>query len=216
MHMGLLINDKYSVKSLRYNLGNYEIPEEYLKGTAIDVGCNNGSFLHKYKNKFTCIHAYEPNKFLFDLLKNNYKQDGNITIFNEAVYSIPNNITRLIKHKYTDDNGSFTTSKDIKINEWDKNEIICEALTVDLKTILERVGNIINVLKIDCENSEYSFLMEKDLSNINLIAIEIHHQLGEDKFVELFNFISKTHHAQSKPYLSGVNQEFIFINKTNK
>lgn len=213
MHMELLKNNKYKLNDLRYNFGYYDIPNSFLKGVAVDIGSNNGSFLEKYKNNFVSIHAYEPNIFLVNLLKNKYNDQSNIKIFNEAVDKNCNNIVKLIKHKHTNDDGSFAILNSYEINEWDENEIICECRTVDFNKIVQRAGGFINVLKIDCETSEYNLLMNNDLSNIELIIIEIHHQLGEKRYYELINFISQTHNVEKKQYQIGCNHEFTFINK---
>lgn len=206
-------NNKYIVDELRYNLGYYNISDIFYGGIAIDIGSNNGCFLEKYKDKFQNIHAYEPNIFLYNLLNNKYKNQNNIKIFNEAVDKTSDNFVKLVKHKYTDDNGSFAILNSYEVNEWDENEIICECKTVNFDKILERAGGSINVLKVDCENSEYNFLFNKNLSSVKLITIEIHHQLGEEKYHKLINHISLTHFSENIDYEKGCNQEFTFINK---
>jgi len=213
--MKLFSNKIYEVKNLRYNLGNYVIPNKYLTGIAIDIGSNNGCFIEKYIENFSSIHSYEPNIFLFKLLQKKFKNSFNVKIYNEAVDSDCDKIVKLVKHKYTDDNGSFAIFKDHLKNEWNDQEIICESRTVNLEKIIERTNGSIDLLKIDCENSEYDLLINKNLSTIKCIVIEIHHQMGKKKYEELINYISKTHVSQIQEYQDGHNKEFCFINKNN-
>lgn len=42
---------------------------------------------------------------------------------------------------------------------------------------------------MDCETSEYNFLMDKDLSNIKYLAVEIHWQIGRNNWYKLINHI---------------------------
>ena len=94
------------MEQLRYNYGNYTIPADVHGGIAVDIGCNNGTFLLKNKNIFSKIHAYEPNKGLFDLLQKVHNEQ-HITIFNNALDSVDGNIVNLAKYTFNDDDGSY-------------------------------------------------------------------------------------------------------------
>jgi hypothetical protein len=66
-------------------------------------------------------------------------------------------------------------------------------------------------MKIDCENSEYHLLMNKDLSKIKYIGMELHGQMGETNFYQLVNHILK--YFKSNNYLGypyGYNIEVFF------
>jgi len=43
---------------------------------------------------------------------------------------------------------------------------------------------------MDCETSEYNILINKDLSNIEFLSIEIHWQLGKERWDELLKHIN--------------------------
>lgn len=48
--MELKKNIKYVVNNLRYNYGNYSIPEDIRNGIAVDIGSNNGCFIDHNKD----------------------------------------------------------------------------------------------------------------------------------------------------------------------
>jgi hypothetical protein len=71
---------------------------------------------------------------------------------------------------------------------------------------------MIDYIKIDCETSEYSFLMNKNLSKLRYIGVELHHHIGLDRYNELLNWIKKTHdliHGDDT-YMFGYNKEVLF------
>jgi FkbM family methyltransferase len=206
--MELEKNNKFIVNNLKYNLGNYLVPEDAANGIAVDVGANNGCFIERYKNFFSKIYAYEANFFLCEKLNEKFKNINNVFILNNAVSNEDNKILRLLAHKYSDDNGSSAIEKNIKHKDWE--EFICEVNSVSLESIVKKYG-FIDYMKIDCETSEYEFLFNKDLRNIKYISLELHDQLGIDRYTELYNWITKTHTAnQSVNYIYGHHQEILF------
>jgi len=75
---------------------------------------------------------------------------------------------------------------------------------------------------MDCETSEYNFLMNKDLSNIKYMAIEIHWQMGEKNWYKLIHYIlnyfnhktpSNNPTGSSLSYSVGRNKELFFESK---
>jgi len=206
--MELEKNNKFIVNNLKHNLGNYIVPENCINGIAVDVGANNGCFINDYKDFFSKIYAYEANFYLVKKLNEVYKNFKNIEIFNNAVSDSDDKILKLLAHKYTDDNGSYCIKKNIQHQDWD--EFVCEVNSISLETILKKHGNI-DYMKIDCETSEYEFLLNKNLSSIKYIALELHNQLGIEKYVELYNWICRTHSPNQKlNYIFGQHQEILF------
>jgi len=209
--MELKKNNKFIIKNLKNNLGQYVIPDETKNGVAIDIGCNNGCFIEKNKNFFSEIHAYEANIFLVEKLKQIFNQEK-IKIYHNAVSYADNLILKLLAHKYSADNGSSCIQKELNDKHWE--EFICEAPSICLESILKRCNNSIDYAKIDCETSEYEFLINKKLDNIKFIGLELHSQLGEKKYTELYNFISETHIPNQKlNYRHDSHQEILFIKK---
>lgn len=202
----------YKPEILRENFGNYIVPPETIGTIAIDIGCNNGGFLKKYINHFSEIHAYEPNTYLFNLLKEKYKKNNHVHLYNEALYHSPKHILSLVKYNHNDEDGSFACFTENTQEYWKLTNKICEVTTVDIETIIGRCSSKnIGYLKIDCETGEYDGLNKKDLSPFNYIGIELHCQLSQEKYTELYDYISITHNCGTPcNRIVGLNQELLF------
>jgi FkbM family methyltransferase len=187
------------------------VPEEVKNGICVDIGANVGNFFKKYKNYFSLIHFYEPYKECFDIC--NQEEHTNILGFNEAVID-KIGFVELVSH-INNESGSNAIKGDNINEEWTSTIVQDKVKSVDLETVLSRVGGKINYLKCDAETSEYSIFLNKELKNIEYIALEIHHQMGQIKYDELLNFISQTHELYSgdKTYLAGSNKELLFKRK---
>ena len=174
------------------NLGNYVVPMETENGICVDVGCNLGDFTAKHANHFQKIYFVEPQINLFVNLKKRFSNDENIIGLNNAVWSDSGLKVNLVSHP-NDDCGSVAVNGDFINSDWTKN-IVNEAITISLEDLLNNIPyKIIDYLKIDCETSEYPFIFGKDISMFKYIGIEIHAQLGEIRYVDLLQWIKKTH-----------------------
>jgi FkbM family methyltransferase len=193
------------------NLGNYEVPVN-INGICVDIGSNVGNFIKKYHNRFDKIYSYEPNVILYEKLK--LINLDNLIIYNEAVSDICG-ITEIVLHTNNESGSSAikeTIEKVIQLKDDWSNNTINKVSSVDLETVLKRIGDKnIDYLKMDCENSEYLILNKKDLTKIKYIGIEIHNQMGRDKWEELQNWVSITHNGF--PNYSGDHKEVLLINK---
>jgi FkbM family methyltransferase len=141
----------------------------------VDIGANIGFFslyCHlKFKNPQ--IYAFEPVRRNYNKLVVNIGDltPNPIRIFNKGVYSEQGFITLKLNN-----NLEVSTSASIFDNSLGMDEEKVE--TVTLKQILSE-HNIprIDLLKLDCEGSEYPILYKSDnelFSSINTIAIETH------------------------------------------
>jgi hypothetical protein len=197
--------------SLDSHLGNYIIPNKCEKKILVDIGANTGNFTVSQINNFEVIHFYEPYLPCFEIVKQRVSDNENVIGFNEAVYSKDGVELSMMAHD-NHDAGSNGLKTDSLNGDW--VEEICKVTTVSLDTILSRVGGRINYLKIDCETSEYYFFMDKNLNDIDYIAIELHWQMGKEKYEKLISFIKETHNCNSNLiWENGVNKEVLFINK---
>jgi hypothetical protein len=98
----------------------------------------------------------------------------------------------MVSHSNTD-LGSVGVKSNLINKDW-TNNIVNKVKSISLEEIYGIVNNqIIDYMKIDCETSEYSFLLNKDLSKLKYIGIELHHHIGFNKYDELLNWIKKTH-----------------------
>ena len=195
------------------NIGNYVVPED-ANGICIDIGSNVGNFFKLYHNKFDKIYAYEPNIILYEKIK--LLNIKNVELFNEAVSNICGK-TEIILHTNSESGSSAikeTIDNVILLkNHW-SNNVINEVPTVDLETVIKRTNSEkIDYLKMDCENSEYLILFKKDLKNIKYIGIEIHSQMGKEKWDELKDWVSLTHNGF--PEFDDNHKEVLLINKNH-
>ncbi len=189
---------------MRYNLGSYIVPEECFGGTLVDIGMNNGCFTRQYKDSFSKIHGYEANPRLVEKLR----EEFDIDIFNEIVWSENDLIKTLAMYEHNDEDGSFGVVREN--SPWKQERALFDVKTVSLERILERAGPI-DYLKMDCESSEYEILKDKDLTKIRFLGLEIHNQMGKEKYEELYNFICKTHKPnQICNFRDGYHQEILF------
>lgn len=153
------------------HIGNYFVPLNTKNGICVDIGGNTGQFSLKYKDFFKQIHIYEPQQECYEIIKQNIKDYDNIKLYDEAVYHTSKLLINLVSHT-NHDSGSVAIMDDIiTVKEWTSNIVDSNCKTISLEAIIERTGGYIDYIKIDCENSEYYLLMNKDLSNIKYIGI---------------------------------------------
>lgn len=174
------------------NLGNYNVPEEVINGLCFDIGSNFGDFTNKYVDFFSKIYFFEPQLTLFNKIVERFAKYDHVKGFNKAVWHTSNIDLEMVAHTNTD-LGSVGVNSELLNDDWTDNKIN-NVKSISIEEIYNMVDNqIIDYMKIDCETSEYSFLINKDLSKIKFIGIELHHHIGEEKYNELLNWIKKTH-----------------------
>ena len=195
-----------------FNLGHYKVPQSTRGGLCLDVGCNLGDFTYKYRNHFARIIYIEAQTKLFENLVNRFKDYPSITGMNKAAWSESGLTLDLIEH-HKRDHGSVAVKSENLNDEWLEDEVVNQCETVSIE---EFADLNISYLKMDCETSEYEFLLGKDLSNIDHIGIEMQHQLGPEKYYELYHWILKTHDlgGGNPSYIKGMNREAYFKRKT--
>ena len=193
------------------NLGNYIVPDDARNGVCLEIGSNVGNFFTKYKNFFKLIHYYEPVSDTFEISKSKSCLSNNIVGFNEAAFSSTGESIEMVTH-FNNESGSCSI-RDGK-QDWTSN-VISVVNSVSIETCIDRMSQqshtpTIDYLKMDCECCEYYFLMNKDLSNIKYIGMEIHGQLGEKNWYDLLNHISKTHSISGNTQYRSDNNSEIF------
>jgi len=163
---------------------------------AVDVGANIGGFACSFNSLFDKIVCIEPNADSVECLNYNLNKLG---ITNVAVHTLAASDERGKKIKlFKIDQGEDTHSGNCG-TEWDKVSSCKileeeEVVTTDLDEVFSLCGeSFIDYLKIDCEGSEYNFLINKDLSNIQFIIGEYHPGIVGDKLENLWKHIRKTH-----------------------
>ena len=181
---------------------------------AVDIGCNSGNFIKKYHTNFNKIHFYEINEKLYNYVKNKYGND-NIIGFNEAVSKESGKELEIMIHRSLDAGSTAINNDNIIIQEW--TDKVKKIKSINLETVIQRAGGYIDYLKMDCETSEYDILMNKDLSKIGFLAIEIHWQLGKENWDNLIKYLLQYFKMYSGPGIDWPqkrNKEFHFISRT--
>lgn len=200
------------------NLGKYIVPEETRNGICVDIGANVGNFFKKYKDFFSLIHFYEPYKECYDICTQ--EKFLNIKGFNEAV-SDKEGFVSLLQHM-NGESGSNTIKNENSLifPGWKENQKIIQEMipSISLETVLNRVGGKIDYLKCDAENSEYFIFLNKNLNNILYIGMEIHCQMGKERYNQLLKHMLKTHEIISGnfDYNPHQNREILLKNKNEK
>ena len=168
---------------------NYYIPENIENDICVDIGGNVGAFSMVHSKDFKRIIAFEPATYSFGEYQKNMKKNNitNVEVIQLAVADTSGKILHLKPWLFGNQSGNAST---IDSEQWD-DSIYEEVKSISLEDIFDNYNiSRINYLKVDCEGSEYDFLINKDLSNIDYISLEIHHQLKE-KAQELFEYLQK-------------------------
>jgi FkbM family methyltransferase len=144
--------------------------------TIIDIGANVGYFSLSIFARFpkASVYSFEPHPYCFKVLSD-YKEtfaNYNFNIFEQAVSNADDKITLFIT-----DHEEFTTTSSI----FDNNNKATKKISVDaIKLeyfILQQKLEEIDLLKLDCEGSEYAILYnlpKEFFSKITAFSIETH------------------------------------------
>lgn len=148
----------------------YQLPERMVGWKVIDAGAHIGSTAILMAEKGAIVHAYEPNKENYKLLKENTK-GYKIKCYREAIGK--EGKRTLYHHK---DHASHSLKKI-------KNTGSEEVRVVSLKTAYRRLGRC-DLLKLDCEGCEFEIINEIQKLPIARLVGEVHCSPG--KVVEKF------------------------------
>lgn len=129
--INLWLDDEYGLKSLGGRVR-----------TIVDVGANIGLFSLIARHHFpgARIHAYEPNPAILEYTAANMAA-ADVTLFREGVSSKPG----------LGSPRNLGTSRLNKIVVGDEGEIPVCSMT----TVAERLGETVDLLKLDCEGAEW-------------------------------------------------------------
>lgn len=203
------LNDK-----IRYVKGTYPIPDGISKNVAVDIGCNLGSFPIVYSDTFKDIFCFEASYECFHQASFNLRNHDvrNAYIFNLAAYSESGKLIKIKQHE-NQDNGSNSI---IEHHDWNTG-VYHNVMSISLEDIF-KLCNVekINFLKVDCEGSEYELLMNKDVSSIDSMIVEIHNHRVE-KAYELIEYLKRFFNVVGEhpdPIIEGCRHDmYTFVNK---
>jgi len=153
--INILLDDEYGLSKIK----NAPL-------TIVDIGANIGLSSLYARSLFSnaVIHSYEPNPDVIEFTRKNLLQ-SNVLVFQEGV-SNTSCLAEIILDK---------ESRQARVAACESGNI----KLVSFRTVLERIGGHIDLLKIDCEGSEWEILSNaEDFKNVKLIRMEYHFVKG--------------------------------------
>ncbi len=165
------------VQQNEYNLPSQFNPDDIV----IDIGAHIGSFSYLALQKGAKVYAYEADKSNFALLKRHldfYIKNGKLIIENIAVWGEMPIEANLYLSKY-DENGWNTGGA--RITEVNNGEPV---KTISIDELIQKIELLekkkIQLIKIDCEGSEWPILLgSQKIGQISQICGE-YHEFGGD------------------------------------
>jgi len=159
--------------------GNLKFLQNKKSSTVIDIGANIGAFtifvLNKYKD--SCVYSYEPESVNFNLLKKNVENNN----FSSRVSLNAKAVTGEIGEASISIAGESSGLNSIKIIKEGRRSEIVSCVTLEDVFITNKIS-FCNLLKIDCEGSEYDLLYNtpaKIFEIIEMIILERHQVEGQ-------------------------------------
>ena len=156
----------------------------------IDVGANKGAYSDVMIKNYSDanIHIFEPQKFLYDILKEKYSKNNNVKLYNTALDKAEKEAL-LIKGFDGDGLASIYHRKYLKSDKNFKEKILCKRLDQIF------INQKIDFIKIDVEGNEMNVLkgMDKIINNIKVLQIEFGGTWIDSRFFyrDLFDFFKK-------------------------
>ncbi len=181
----------------------YIIPDEIEKNVCIDMGCNVGFFTLDHCDKFKNVYAIDASyqnfitttrKVIYEAIRN--KRGHNVTCFNFAAAKENGQIIKIYKHERNGESVSPVTVKEmleVQHEDWNESEeTFHKVFTISLEGLYDFFNtDYIDYLKVDIEGAEYDFLLDKDLSRVGCLALEMHGTLGAEKKEQMKKHLKK-------------------------
>lgn len=146
-----------------------------LDGVIVDVGANIGAFVLDAAIRYPTarIHAYEPDPETCRMLRQNVTAnglDGVVTVWNEAVAAAAGRLTLW--------RGDASVVSSAYLSASHRGQP-CVVDTVAMRTVIERAGGRVSLLKIDAEGAEADILEAagSDLDRVDRMVGEFHESL---------------------------------------
>ena len=175
------------------------------KVNIFDIGAHKGETIDLFKSKLNInkIYSFEPNKKLFQKLKNNKKyKSEQIEVYNFAIgkfsekkeLNIFKDTSSSTINSIDENTKYFKRKKKLMTFLSGSENFVKEKQIIDVQNLSEFIKNKnidnIDILKIDTEGYEYnvlSGLIENDFKNIRFIYFEHHYDLMINKGYKFSN-----------------------------
>lgn len=135
--------------------------------TVVDIGANIGVFTLFIGQRFNqaVIYAYEPNKSIINHTLSNLTTINNFKLYSTAVTNISGLATIYIDSNHTASSllEGITSSSEA---------VSCE--TISFSSVMKNCGGKIDLLKLDCEGSEYQIFSCSEIEDVKYIVGELH------------------------------------------
>jgi FkbM family methyltransferase len=190
----------WDIGIVREEMKQYRLDDYKIK-TAIDIGSHIGGTALYLASKGVNVIAFEPNKENYDLLVENIKRNGleeKIRAYNLA---ISDKKGKAILYSNTPNTGSNSLIKPLGTP--------CEVETIKLDEFLKEDCDL---LKMDCEGSEYEIIMSlNDFSKIKNIVAELHFEYSKQS--EIINKLKKYYSVEVVPDNENDGDRIIYCTK---
>jgi FkbM family methyltransferase len=167
----------------------------------LDVGANVGAFAIAARGRFprATLHCYEPHSTLEPHLKLQAYAVG-AKYYMEA-------IGREEGYCASDEmQNEILQSESVKIMDFTKPGNI---KVTSLKTAIERLGGSVDILKLDCEGSEWTILQDREsLNKVKFLTVEFH-RLSSDGSFDIYDR-SIDVHEKARQLVTGVGFQILF------
>lgn len=159
---------------------------------ALDIGMNLGAWsLLNYK-QYERIYAFEPSYGSYHVAVATLRSFGitNVMPYNLAVWHEEGRVLDLYQHpKHTQSGNARLT------DVWkDRGAASEPCFTITYNDVLALAGTQeVDYLKLDVEGAEWNVLRGAFLAKTNIISLEVHGWIGEEKKEEVGSWLSKDH-----------------------
>lgn len=166
---------------------------------AIDCGANVGKVTRRLAETGAHVHAFEPDPYSFERLREAVAGLANVTLHNAAVGPEAGTVTLYRGSNFEDDPKSASVKSTILPGARGVNETAIEVPVVDFPEFLREIGPVA-FLKMDIERAELDLLeaMEREdlFAAVRLTVAETHEKKFKDlrgRFAALRERLSETY-----------------------
>jgi len=166
-------------KRLTHVLFNRYLSSLNSEGIAIDCGANVGNITEILAKTGVKVYAFEPNPFAYQKLIEKVKSFDRVTCINKGVWD-KNTTMKLYPHEMAEDDEAFWSfgSSIIESKGNVDTSRSVEVEIIDLTEFIEKLGEPIDLLKIDIEGAECELLerfIAKELyKTVKMTLVETH------------------------------------------